>query len=166
MPAKVDDRIVGLDPGLARCGYAVIDGDRRRPRLVAAGTLVTAAGQDGAQRLVALATSLQQLLVRYRPTRAAFERLFFQTNTSTAMAVSEARGVLRLVCARAKLPAREFTPTTVKRTVTGNGSADKRAMQKMVRLLLGASPAWRDDDAADAAAVALTAAFHPTGYGS
>lgn len=166
MPAIVDDRILGLDPGLARCGYAVIVGDRRRPRLIAAGTFVTPARGDPAQRLLTLANALQRLIVRYRPTRVAFERLFFQTNTSTAMAVSEARGVLRLVCARAHLPAREFTPTTVKRTVTGSGAADKRAIQKMIRLLLGASPAWRDDDAADAAAVALTTAFHPPTYES
>lgn len=159
-----EDRILGLDPGLARVGYALVIADRRRPRLVAYGTLTTAAGRDPALRLIALARALRRLLKRTRPTRVAFERLFFRKNVTTAMAVSEARGVLRLVCAEAHVPDSEFTPTEVKRAVTGTGAADKLAVAKMVRLLLRLPAPIRSDDAADAAAVALTASRHP--YGS
>lgn len=160
-----DDRILGIDPGVARVGYALVIASRR-PTLVACGTLVTPAGREAARRLADLARGLRRLLERTRPSRVAFERVFFQRNVSTALAVSEARGVLRLVCAEANLPASEFTPTAIKQAVTGHGRADKRAMLKMIRLLLGPTAPRTDDDAADAAAIALTAALQRLPHGS
>lgn len=153
--------ILGLDPGLTRVGFAVLRVDRRQPRLLSCGTLDTSVFQRRGERLKAIARGVRALIERYRPARAACEQLFFQTNVKTALAVSEARGVLLYACAEAAVPVVEFTPTEVKQVVTGWGTADKRMIQKMVRLVLRLPEAPADDDAADAVAVALTSALHP-----
>ncbi len=152
--------VLGLDPGIARVGVALLTGTPRQPRLLACTTLTTPPSNDPGTRLAAIATSVERLIRRYRPTVAVMEKLFFQRNVKTALSVSEARGVLRLTCARAGLRLIEFTPNEVKQAVTGHGQADKRAIQKMVRLILGLHTPIRSDDAADAAAIALTGALH------
>lgn len=163
LPTRVNnaaDRILGLDPGLARVGFAVLEATPRSQQLLAFGTVTTRPQQARGERLVAIAEKIEQLIKKFRPDAVAIEQLFFQTNVTTAMAVSESRGVLLLCCAKAGLPVVEFTPNEVKRIVTGTGAADKRAVGKMIKLILKLETLPRDDDAADAVAIALSAALH------
>lgn len=158
-PAKrISPVILGLDPGFARVGLAVVAGSPSQPALLSCTTFSTPAGQPRGERLLAVADAVAAAIRRYRPTVAAMEKLFFQTNVRTALAVSEARGVLLLVCARARLPVIEVTPNQVKSAATGNGRADKRAVQKMIGLVFRLRRPITDDDAADAAAIALAVA--------
>ncbi|MBI3115597.1 MAG: crossover junction endodeoxyribonuclease RuvC [Candidatus Kerfeldbacteria bacterium] len=148
--------ILGLDPGFARLGYALLRAEGAAVRLQTYGTFTTPAQEPPAGRYAQLATALTRLLRRTRPDRVAIEKLFFSTNVRTAMAVSEARGVLLLCCAQAGVPIVEFTPNEVKRSVTGSGTADKRGVQKMAQRILQLTEPIQDDDAADAVAIALT----------
>lgn len=147
-------RILGVDPGTARMGWGIIEGDEE-PQLVAYGTLTTPAGQPLAGRLCVLFRELGDIVGRYRPTSAALEELFFARNVRTAFSVGQARGVALVVLAEAGLPVSEYSPLEVKQAVTGYGRADKRQVQEMVRALLGLEEIPRPDDAADALAVAL-----------
>lgn len=153
-------RILGLDPGIARTGFGVLDADG--PRLVhrGHGCMVTPARTPHPERLALLAAKTRAVLKRYQPDTAAVERLFFTKNATTAMAVGEARGVVMAVCAEAGIPVVEYTPSAVKGAVAAYGRADKRQVQTMVKLLLKLPTVPKPDDAADALAVALTAAAH------
>ena len=152
------DRIVfGIDPGLARCGWAAVN-NGSGPVLVAAGCLTTSPRNTESQRLKILAGRLRSLIKEYRPDVVALERLFFAKNSSTAMAVGQARGIAVLIAAEAGLTVCEFAPTAIKLAVAGDGRADKRQVQKMVMLLLGLKQAPKYDDTVDALAVALCGA--------
>lgn len=151
-------RIIGIDPGVARTGFGVIDAERGRVRHRTSGCIVTSARRPHPERLAALAVKLRALLRRQKPDLAAVERLFFTKNTSTAMAVGEARGVALAILAEAGVRVAEFTPSAVKSAVAAYGRADKRQVQTMVKLLLELPAVPEPDDAADALAVALTAA--------
>lgn len=147
---------MGIDPGTTGMGYAVLAGPSLDDLVVRAHGVV-AAPRDGtnAQRLLAVARGLDRLIRAHAPRAVAVERLFFNRNAKTAMAVAEARGVVLLSAARARVPIFEYTPDQVKLAVTGYGKADKRAVQAMLRLLLRLERPIRQDDAADALAVAL-----------
>ncbi|MGB9724017.1 MAG: crossover junction endodeoxyribonuclease RuvC [Chloroflexia bacterium] len=147
-------RVLGLDPGTARMGWGVIEGEEE-PSLVAYGTLSTPAGRPLADRLYALFQALRELVSRYRPQAAALEELFFARNTRTAFAVGQARGSALVALAESGLPVYEYTPLQVKMAVTGYGQAEKAQVQEMVRALLRLERVPRPDDAADALAVAL-----------
>jgi len=108
-----------------------------------------------ATRLQAIHCEIKQLAENWQPTEAAVEELFFSNNVRTAMSVGQARGVAMLALADAGLPIAEYTPLAVKQAVTGYGSADKKQMQEMMKMLLGLSEVPRPDDAADALAVAI-----------
>lgn len=152
---------LGIDPGTARLGYGVIDGDP--PEAIDFGVVETAATRPMPDRLVILFDAVAGLIERHRPAVVAVEQLFFARNATTAMAVGQARGVVLLAVARAGLPVAEYTPAEVKLAVAGHGRADKAQIQEMVRLTLGLAAVPHPDDAADALAVALchaqTAAF-------
>ena len=154
-------RILGLDPGTAITGYGLIDllpgGE---VRVVTYGVLRTPARQPLPERLTQLYNGLRELIALHRPQAAAVEKLFFQRNVTTAMAVGQARGVALLALAQAGLPVAEYTPNEVKEAVTGYGSADKQQVQRMVQALLRLAERPRPDDAADALAVALCHAQH------
>jgi crossover junction endodeoxyribonuclease RuvC len=136
-------------------GYAVLGGpDLERLTVRDCGVIATPRAGTTADRLRALADALDILLGRHAPQAVAVERLFFNRNVRTAMAVSEARGVALLCAARARVPVFEYTPHQVKLAVTGYGSAGKRQVQDMLAVLLGLEPI-RQDDTADAIAVAL-----------
>jgi crossover junction endodeoxyribonuclease RuvC len=144
-------------------GYAVLDGDDVQHLLVAeCGVIDTPKGASRAERLVALALKLDRLIASYRPRAVAVERLFFNKNVRTAMAVSEARGVALVCAARAGVPVFEYTPHQVKLAVTGYGKADKKQVQQMLALLLRLEEPIRQDDTADAVAVAVC---HAQGLG-
>lgn len=148
---------LGIDPGTATTGFGLV---RSQPdgslRAVAYGVLTTSKDLSAAARLDSLYKQLQELLLLHRPESAAVEKLFFQRNISTAIAVGQARGVTLLALEQAGLAVAEYTPNEVKQAVTGYGSADKRQVQEMVRVLLQLDELPKPDDAADALAVAIT----------
>ena len=150
---------LGIDPGTATCGFGVVelrDGDLR---FVDAGVIRTSPNETDAARLSQLHAALTALLAEHRPERIGVERLFFQRNVQTAMAVGQARGVALLVAAQAGLPIDEPTPNEVKQQVCGNGSADKEQVASMVARLLSVSLDGVPDDATDALAVAIGCAY-------
>jgi crossover junction endodeoxyribonuclease RuvC len=150
---------LGIDPGTARCGFGVVALDDGRLRMIDAGVIRTEAGGTDADRLRSLHGALVQLLGLHQPQRVGVERLFFQRNVQTAMAVGQARGVALLAAAEAGLLVDEPTPNEVKQAVCGNGAADKGQVAAMVSRLLGVSLDGVPDDATDALAVAIGCAY-------
>lgn len=148
-------RVLGVDPGLSRCGIGVVEGPSRRPAAVRAGVITTPARDPLSRRLAALHTELTTLIAQTSPDAVAVERVFFNSNVRTAMAVGQAAGVVLLAAEQAGVPVVEYTPTQVKATVAGVGDADKEQVAFMVRTLLRLAEIPRPADAADALALAL-----------
>ena len=147
-------RVLGVDPGLGRCGWAVLE--RRRGRVAAAGYgTISTNGDPVAPRLATLAAALRQVLATHRPEALAIERLFFNANVRTAMTVGQASGVVLLLAAEHGLEVSAYTPPQVKQAVTGSGSAPKEQVGYMVKALLGLAAVPTPADTADALAVAL-----------
>lgn len=149
-------RILGLDPGTGRLGYAIIEAQGGRVRCLACGCAETALGGAPGTRLQELRNSIRDLVRRFRPEQAILERLYFSTNVRTALAVAEARGMLLTLLADAHLPVLEVSPQEVKSGVTGKGNAPKPQVQRMVALLFDLAEPPQPDDAADALAIAYT----------
>jgi crossover junction endodeoxyribonuclease RuvC len=149
-------RVLGVDPGLTRCGLGVIDGaPGRPPALVAADVLRTPAGDDIAARLLALEAGIEEWLAAHEPDVVAVERVFSQHNVRTVMGTAQA-GALAIVCAaRHGLPVGLHTPSEVKAAVTGSGRADKDQVTAMVMRLLRLGDPPRPADTADALALAI-----------
>lgn len=147
--------LLGIDPGLATTGFAFLEKDNRDVKLLDYGIFRTPAGMPLGERLTMIKDDLQELLAKYKPEIAGIEELFFSTNTKTALTVAHARGVLLETLSHSGLEIHEFTPPQVKSAVTGDGAADKRQVQDMVRMILGVQISPTFDDAADAVAVAL-----------
>lgn len=148
--------ILGIDPGLARLGYGVIEVEGDRRRVIQYGMLTTPAGQPMPQRLQSLFRGMNQLMDIYQPDEVAFEELFFSKNITTGMSVSMARGVALVAVVERTPNLYEYTPMQIKQAVTGYGGADKHQVQMMVKMLLNMKEIAKPDDAADALAVALT----------
>lgn len=147
--------ILGIDPGIADTGWGVIETNGSSLRCLAYGSLKTPAGVDLGERLVSLAEQLKAVLDKYRPDAAGLEELFFCNNVKTALIVGQARGAALLVLKQARLPVYHHTPLQVKQAVTAYGAADKRQVQRMVKLILNLDEIPKPDDAADALAVAI-----------
>jgi crossover junction endodeoxyribonuclease RuvC len=147
--------VLGIDPGTASLGFGVVAMDANRLRMLDAGVVRTGPQQTDAQRLAELEAALRSLVAQYKPERMAVERLFFQRNVQTAMAVGQARGVALLVGAHAGMRIDEPTPNEVKQAVCGNGAAGKRQVATMVERLLGVRLTGAADDATDALACAI-----------
>ncbi|HVB27892.1 MAG TPA: crossover junction endodeoxyribonuclease RuvC [Mycobacteriales bacterium] len=154
-------RVLGVDPGLTRCGLGVVDTTPigRRLVLVAVDVVRTPADADVGQRLVALERAVEEWLDCYRPDAVAVERVFSQHNVRTVMGTAQAGAVAIVVAARAGLPVALHTPSEVKAAVTGNGRADKAQVAAMVTRLLGLSTRPTPADAADALALAICHAW-------
>lgn len=146
---------LGIDPGTALTGYAVVRQADSEPELVASGVIRTDASEPLPERLQQVYRGIVGLAREHRPDAAAVEEVFFRRNVRTALAVGHARGVVLLGLADAGVKVYEYKPSVVKQTVTGYGGADKHQVQEMVRLLLRLPEVLRPDDAADAAAIAL-----------
>lgn len=148
---------LGIDPGIATTGFGLVrmldDGGLEAVNF---GVIVTPPDMPVPRRLSLLHDDLKELVSSCRPDTCAVEKLFFQRNVSTAIAVGEARGIVLLTMAEAGLDVAEYTPNEVKQAVAGYGSAEKRQVQEMVRTLLGLGDIPRPDDAADALAIAIT----------
>lgn len=152
--------VVGVDPGLSRCGYGVLERSGRRPRAVAAGIVRTDPALPVAERLLALRTDLRALLAEHGPAVVAVERVLFQVNARTAISVAQAAGVVMVEGAAAGCQVVEYSPNQVKQAVAGFGGADKEQVMRMVQALLGIQRPLRPPDAADAVAVALCHLAH------
>lgn len=158
VPLQAPARILGIDPGLARVGYGLIDTGGRSPALVDCGILRTDPGRSDGERLVEIAADLRQLIRRWRPQLAAVETFFFH-RSSTTISVVQARGVLIMTLARFGIPVVELAPMRIKLALAGSGHADKGEVLVAVMRELQLSDPPRPDDAADALAAALTAWF-------
>ena len=158
--------VLGVDPGTAAVGYGVVDARGATLAEVAHGCLTTSPELSLPDRLLLIHDGIAELIGRYGPAVLAVERIYFQQNAQTAVAVGHARGVILLAAARAGIPVVEATPNEVKQAVTGHGAADKRQVQRMVRTVLGLASDPRPDDAADALAVAIWAAHTAGSAGS
>ena len=161
-------KILGLDPGTAITGYGLINADKGAYQLEEFGALRTPAGRPAHERLCMLYDALNSLLDRSQPDQVAIEQLFFNKNTTTAVPVGQARGVLLLACAQRQLPISEYTPLEVKQALTGYGRAEKRQVIEMVMRMMHITKKIDPDDAADALAIGLTAIYrteHEAIYG-
>nr|WP_300609228.1 crossover junction endodeoxyribonuclease RuvC [Trebonia sp.] len=149
-------RVLGVDPGLTKCGLGVVEGvPGRPPGLVAVGVVRTAAQDDIAARLLAVEREIDRWLTEYRPDTVAVERVFSQRNVRTVMGTAQAGAVAILCAARRGLPVALHTPSEVKAAVTGNGRAGKDQVTTMVMRLLRMPERPRPADAADALALAI-----------
>ncbi|MBA2552247.1 MAG: crossover junction endodeoxyribonuclease RuvC [Geodermatophilaceae bacterium] len=149
-------RVLGVDPGLTRCGFGVVEGRAGRALVeLGHGVIRSAAGEDVGARLAALAAGLGLAIAKYRPEVVAVERVFSQHNVRTVMGTAQAAGVAILVATTAGLPVVLHTPSEVKAAVTGSGRADKAQVTVMVTRLLNLSVAPSPADAADALALAI-----------
>lgn len=155
-PAPTGQRIaLGIDPGTAIVGYAVVAARGDNLSMIACDVITTPAHMPLAERFQHIYQRLIEIIGTYHPNEAAMEELFFAKNARTAMTVGQARGVAMLALANGGLPISEYTPKQVKQAVTGYGGAAKDQVGEMVRILLKLSAIPRPDDAADAAAVAI-----------
>ena len=150
-------KILGIEPGYGRMGFGCIETQGTGWSCLGVGVLTSPKGEKFERRLSDLQKDLEALLNEFNPDIMAVEKLFFAQNTTTAMRVAEARGVALCAAGTRGIEVRELTPAQVKKAVTGNGRADKRTIQMMVKTLLGLPRAPRPDDAADALAIALAA---------
>jgi crossover junction endodeoxyribonuclease RuvC len=150
-------RVLGIDPGLTRCGLGVVDGSVGRPlHLVAVGVARTDPGQATALRLCAIEREVDAWIDAHRPDAVAVERVFSQHNVRTVMGTAQASGIAMLVAARRGIPVALHTPSEVKAAVSGSGRADKAQVGVMVTRLLRLEAAPKPADAADALALAIT----------
>ncbi len=149
--------ILGLDPGFGRLGFGAISIEHGKTKVLDYGVITTSPHSAFSDRLVQIAGDLEELIRQLKPSKIVVEKLFFAKNAKTAMQVAEARGVIVFVIARHRIPLFEYTPAQVKNAVTGDGKADKKAVTKMIKLLLHLKNAPKIDDASDALAIALTA---------
>ena len=152
--------VLGIDPGLSRCGYGVVERVGRRPRAVAAGVIRTDPTLEVPNRLSALQADLRALIHQHRPAVVAIERVLFQVNARTAIPVAQAAGVAMVEAVAACCEVVEYSPNQVKQAVAGYGAADKAQIGRMVQSLLGIAVPLRPVDAADAVALALCHLAH------
>ncbi|HKZ35287.1 MAG TPA: crossover junction endodeoxyribonuclease RuvC [Patescibacteria group bacterium] len=148
-------RILGIDPGYARLGWGLIDGET----YIACGVIETKKSLPEEKRLGLLFDQLKQLIGQYKPEVVAVEKLFFFKNQITVIPVAQSRGLALLAAAQADLPVFSYTPPQIKMAVSGYGRADKSQVQSMVKAILKLKALPQPDDAADALAVALTHSF-------
>nr|WP_232958228.1 crossover junction endodeoxyribonuclease RuvC [Corynebacterium meridianum] len=147
---------MGIDPGLTRCGLSVVQAGRGRAVLpVAVGVVRTPSGDDLALRLLRLSRAVREWMDEYSPDVVAIERVFERGNVSTVMHTAHAVGVLVLAAAEREVPVHMYTPSEVKKAVSGNGRADKKQMTAMITRILGLSEPPKPADAADALALAV-----------
>jgi len=153
-------RILGIDPGTGILGFGVIDVDKQNISLVDAGVVRTPPHQDDSSRLQTIYDELLEVITDLKPAAIAVEKLFFAQNVTTAMSVSQARGVVLLLGKQKNMDLYEYTPLQIKQALTGYGKADKSQIQEMVRTILKLKAVPKPDDAADALACAITCSMN------
>ncbi len=153
-------RIIGIDPGTGILGFGVIDVSKNNATCVDAGVIKTPANQADSDRLKTIFDELEGIIKEHQPDVMAVEKLFFAQNVTTAMSVSQARGVVLLLGKQHRLELHEFTPLQIKQALTGYGKATKQQIQEMVRVILKLKETPKPDDAADALACAITCSMN------
>ena len=154
-------RILGIDPGLRRTGWGLVEADGNRLIYVACGSLATSERAELGARLVLIHDGLAKVIAQYRPQEAAVEATFVNANAVATLKLGQARGIAMLVPAKAGLPVAEYAPNVVKKTVIGAGHGEKAQIRMMIGVLLPkAEP--QSEDAADALAIAVCHAHHRT----
>lgn len=148
-------RILGIDPGYAIVGYGIVDYNASRFSVVEYGAVTTDAGTKFSLRIESIYDKMCEIIERVKPEALAIEKLFFNTNTTTAIDVAQARGVILLAAKKSGVPIFEYTPLQVKSAVTGYGKAEKQQVMDMVKNLLRLSKIPKPDDTADALAIAV-----------
>ena len=149
-------RIIGIDPGTGILGFGIIDvGSRGELSLVDAGVIRTPANQEESERLFTIYTELSEIINETKPSIMSVEKLFFAQNVTTAMSVSQARGVVLLLGKQSKMELFEYTPLQIKQAISSYGRATKAQMQEMVRIILKLKQIPKPDDCADALAAAI-----------
>lgn len=149
-------RVLGVDPGLTRCGLGIVEGSVGRPlSMIAVSVARTPADQDLSHRLLALEAAIEECIATHRPDAVAVERVFSQHNVRTVMGTAQASAIAMLVAARHGLPVALHTPSEVKAAVTGSGRADKAQVTQMVTRVLRLTEAPKPADAADALALGI-----------
>jgi len=154
-------RIIGIDPGLRRCGWGVIESEGNRLTYVACGTVTPPVDLPLAERLVLIHSGLNDLIDRFRPEEAAVEETFVSAGARSALQLGQARGVALMTPALRGLAVGEYAANLVKKSVVGSGHAEKAQIQMMVKILLPAAD-FKGADAADALAIAICHAHHRT----
>ena len=152
-------KILGIDPGIGRTGWGVIEVRSSKHEIRNSGCIETSKSLPLEKRLESLYDQLKRIVNEEEPDEIAVEELFFNTNAKTALIVGQARGVILLLASKSCLPVGEYTPMEVKLAITGYGKAEKRQVEKMLMTLLGMNEKPKIDDTSDALAVALTHAF-------
>lgn len=152
-------RILGIDPGTARIGWAVIERNTSSPGVLAYGCITTNKHKSAEDRLSSVYHDVQKLIKRFAPTDMAMENLFFTTNAKTVIPVAEARGVILLAASQKHIPVSSYSPVTIKSAIAGYGRADKTQVTRMIMRTLNLKTKPTPDDTADALAVALTHAY-------
>ena len=147
--------ILGIDPGLAIVGWGVLESNRGKIRPIAYGAITTPAHTEVEKRLLMIKNDLEEIINKYHPDEMAIEELFFNTNTTTGIAVAEARGVILCTAHSLGVKISEYTPLQVKQAVVGYGKAEKRQVIAMVTSLLKLEKPPKPDDTADAIAIAI-----------
>ena len=148
-------RILGIDPGYAIVGYGVVDYNGGYFKTVGFGAITTPAKTPFENRLSSIFEDMQTIINKYKPDCLSIEKLYFNTNTTTAIDVAQARGVILLAAHTLGLQIFEYTPLQVKSAVTGYGKAEKHQVMEMIKSLLGLSAVPKPDDTADALALAV-----------
>ncbi len=153
-------RVLGIDPGLTRCGYGLVEKTGRKPVALSAGVIKTSPDLEVPQRLAEMQAEIRDLLIEAQPTVVAIERVLFQVNVSTAMSVGRASGIVMAEAVNAQATVVEYSPNEVKQAVTGWGGASKEQMEQMVKAQLNIDVPLRPVDAADALGLALCHLAH------
>ena len=153
-------RILGVDPGIATVGFAVLDAEKRSQRLLTCGVITTPAKTQLSSRLDQIYRDLNELIAQFHPEVMAVEELFFNTNITTGIKVAQARGVILLAGYRQNVPIIPVTPLQVKQQMAGYGRATKKQVIEMVMRMMNITRKIDPDDAADALAIGLTAIYH------
>ncbi len=152
-------RIIGIDPGLARVGYGIVDSINGNQKMLDCGIISTSKNKKEGERLVEIEKDLSELIIKWKPNIAAVEKFFFY-RSSTTISVVQARGVVIMTLARFQIPIKEYPPMKIKLSISGSGKADKNEVLESVMRELNLDNPPRPDDASDALAIALTGLFN------
>lgn len=149
-------RILGIDPGMAIVGYSIVNYDGKNVALEHSGSIQTPKGKRESARLLEIFNDMTSIVKKYQPDVCAIEKLFFFRNQTTVMPVAHARGVILTVLEQFNIPIYEYTPMEVKQILTGYGRADKKEVEQMVKISLGAENLPKLDDTVDSIAIAIS----------
>jgi len=148
-------RVLGIDPGTATTGWAILEVKNGKEHALAFGHITTSKRKSDHERLEEMANDLDAIIKKFKPQECAVEEIFFFKNAKTVIRVSQSRGAILLTLKKAKVEIFEYTPLQVKQALTGYGRAEKKQMQEMVKAVFGLKKIPKPDDAADALAIAL-----------